>query len=114
MGTDQGKTGNLAGSALLAAMTGRSAAATGTTTARPPYVPVTYGLLAGREHGRLADPVRLTPMHDWHRAAGAVFENVGQWQRARDYPSAGEDMAAAGRRERPAARGAGAPFDAAT
>src|SRR4029077_12922166 len=74
MGTDQGKTGNLAGSALLAAATGRSIAATGVTTARPPYVPVTYGLLAGRERGRLADPERVTPMHDWHIAAGAVFE----------------------------------------
>src|SRR5207237_4382781 len=62
MGTDQGKTGNLAGSALLAAITGRSIAATGTTTSRPPCVPVAYGLLPGPEHGRLADPLRQLPM----------------------------------------------------
>ncbi len=114
MGTDQGKTGNLAGAALLAAATGRSIAATGVTTARPPYVPVTYGLLAGRERGRLADPERVTPMHDWQIAAGAVFEPVGQWQRARYYPLPGEDMAASVRRECLAARDGVALFDAST
>jgi len=114
MGTDQGKTGNLPGLALLAAMTGQSIAATGTTTYRPPYVPVAYGLLAGRERGRLADPARITPMHDWHVAAGAVFEDVGQWQRPRYYPRPGEDMAVAVRRECLAARDRVALLDAST
>ncbi len=114
MGTDQGKTGNLAGLALLAAATGQSLAATAPTTFRPPYTPVSYGLLAGRERGRLADPVRVTPMHDWHVAAGAVFEDVGQWKRARYYPRPGEDMAAAVRRECLAARDRVALLDAST
>ena len=114
MGTDQGKTGNLAGLALLAVATGRDIAAAGTTTFRPPYVPVAYGLLAGREHGHLADPVRVTPMHDWHVAAGAVFEDVGQWKRPRYYPQGGEDMAAAVKRECLAARDAVALLDAST
>ena len=114
MGTDQGKTGNTAGLALLAAMTGRSVAETGPTTFRPPYVPIAYGLLAGREHGRLADPVRLTPLHDWHVAAGAVFEDVGQWKRPRYYPREGEDMNAAVRRECLAVRDWVALFDAST
>jgi sarcosine oxidase, subunit alpha len=114
MGPDQGKTGNLTGSALLAAITGESLAATGTTTARPPYVPVPYGLLAGRARGRLADPLRTTPMHDWHLAAGAVFEEVGQWRRARFYPRPGEDMQRAVGRECLAARDAVALFDAST
>jgi len=114
MGTDQGKTGNLAGLALLAALTGRGIGETGPTTFRPPYVPVTYGLLAGRERGRLADPVRLTPMHDWHMAAGAVFEDVGQWKRARYYPRSGEDMREAVRRECLAARDRVALLDAST
>jgi sarcosine oxidase, subunit alpha len=114
MGTDQGKTGNLPALALLAAMTGRGIAQTGTTTFRPPYVPVAYGLLAGRERGHLADPVRVTPMHDWHRAAGAVFEDVGQWKRPRYYPRPGEDMAAAVRRECLAVRDRVALFDAST
>jgi sarcosine oxidase subunit alpha len=114
MGTDQGKTGNLVGLALLAAATGQSLAATAPTTFRPPYVSVSYGLLAGRARGRLADPVRVTPMHDWHVAAGAVFEDVGRWRRARYYPRRGEDMAAAVRRECLAARDGIALLDAST
>jgi sarcosine oxidase subunit alpha len=114
MGTDQGKTGNVAGLALLAAMTGRDIGETAPTTFRPPYVPVTFGLLAGRAQGRLADPVRVTPMHEWHVAAGAVFEDVGQWKRARYYPRPEEDMAAAVRRECLAARDGVALLDAST
>src|SRR5712691_8900643 len=53
-------------------------------------------------------------MHDWHTAAGAVFEDVGQWRRARYYPRPGEDMAAAVRRECVAARDGVALFDAST
>jgi sarcosine oxidase subunit alpha len=114
MGTDQGKTGNLAGLALLAAATGQSLAATAPTTFRPPYAPVSYGLLAGRERGLLADPVRVTPMHDWHVASGAVFEDVGQWKRARYYPRPGEDMRAAVRRECLRVRDGVALLDAST
>ena len=114
MGTDQGKTGNLSGLALLAAATGQSLADTAPTTFRPPFAPVSYGLLAGRERGMLADPVRVTPMHDWHVAAGAVFEDVGQWKRARYYRRSGEDMAAAVRRECLAARDRVALLDAST
>jgi len=114
MGTDQGKTGNLGGLALVAALTGRTVGETAPTTFRPPYVPVAFGLLAGRERGRLADPVRVTPMHDWHVAAGAVFEDVGQWRRPRYYPRPGEDMNAAVRRECLAARDRVALLDAST
>jgi sarcosine oxidase, subunit alpha len=114
MGTDQGKTGNVAGLALLAAMTGRDIGETAPTTFRPPYVPVAFGLLAGRTKGRLSDPVRLTPMHEWHVAAGAVFEDVGQWKRARYYPRPGENMDAAVRRECLSARDGVALLDAST
>jgi len=114
MGTDQGKTGNVAGLALLAAITGRDIGETAPTTFRPPYIPVAFGLLAGRRRDRLADPVRVTPMHEWHAAAGAVFEDVGQWKRARYYPRPEEDMDAAVRRECLAARDGVALFDAST
>jgi sarcosine oxidase subunit alpha len=115
MGTDQGKTGNIAGLALLAALTGRDIGETAApTTFRPPYVPVTFGLLAGRARGQLADPVRVTPMHQWHQAAGGVFEDVGQWKRPRYYPKPGEDMMAAVRRECLAARDGVAVLDAST
>ena len=114
MGTDQGRTGNLTGAALLAAAVGRTLAETGMTTFRPPYVPVAFGALAGRARGRFADPLRVTPMHDWHVAAGAVFEDAGQWRRPRYYPGPGEDMAAAVRRECLAVRDGVALLDAST
>jgi sarcosine oxidase subunit alpha len=114
MGTDQGKTGNIPGLALLSRQLGRAIADTGTTTFRPPYVPVSFAQLAGRERGALFDPVRLTPMHDWHVAAGAVFEDVGRWKRPRYYPRPGESMAAAVRRECLAARDSAALLDAST
>src|SRR5207237_3459484 len=114
MGTDQGKTGNLAGLAMVAVLTGRDIGETVPTTFRPPYVPVAFGLLAGRARGRLAEPVRVTPMHEWHIAAGAVFEDVGQWKRARYYPRPEEDMMAAVRRGCLAARDGVALLDAST
>jgi sarcosine oxidase, subunit alpha len=114
MGTDQGKTGNIPGLALLSQAVGRAIADTGTTTFRPPYVPVSFGLLAGRERGALYDPIRQTPMHDWHVAAGAVFEDVGQWKRPRYYPRGGETMDAAVRRECLAAHDGVALLDAST
>ncbi|HXC88858.1 MAG TPA: sarcosine oxidase subunit alpha family protein [Stellaceae bacterium] len=114
MGTDQGKTGNIPGLALLSQQLGRAIADTGTTTFRPPFVPVGFGLLAGRERGQFFDPIRRTPMHDWHVAAGAVFEDVGQWKRPRYYPQPGEGMDAAVRRECLAARDGAAMLDAST
>ncbi|MED5392008.1 MAG: glycine cleavage T C-terminal barrel domain-containing protein, partial [Pseudomonadota bacterium] len=99
-GTDQGKTGNINGLAILAEHLGQSIPATGTTTFRPNYTPVTFGAIAGRELGAVYfDPVRKTPMHHWHVAHGAVFEDVGQWKRPWYYPKAGETMESAVSRE---------------
>ena len=114
MGTDQGRTSNVNALALLSRAVGRAIAETGTTTFRPPYTGVPFGALAGRARGNLVDPVRVTPMQDWHVAAGAVFEDVGQWKRARHYPKPGEDMERAVRRECLAVRDAVGIFDAST
>ena len=114
MGTDQGKTANVNGLALLADALGKPLSEVGTTTARPPYTPVAFGALAGRDCGELMDPVRRTAMHAWHEAAGAVFENVGQWRRPWWYPRAGEDKRAAVARECRAVREAAGLFDAST
>ena len=114
MGTDQGKTSNVNALALLSRAVGRAIAETGTTTFRPPYTPVAFGALAGAGRGALADPVRVTPIHGWHVAAGAIFEDVGQWKRARHYPLPGEDMERAVRRECLAVRDAVGIFDAST
>jgi sarcosine oxidase subunit alpha len=115
MGVDQGKTGNINALAILgAAQGGQSPDALGTTTFRPPYTPVTFGTMAGGETGARFDPLRRTPMTDWHERNGAVFEPVGRWQRPMYYTRTGETMAAAVRRECLATRNAVALCDAST
>ena len=114
MATDQGKLSNLNALARLADNLGSTPGAVGTTTFRPPYTPVTFGALAAHDRGRLIDPTRLTPLHDWHVTHGAVFEDVGQWRRPRFYPRAGEDMAAAVLREGRAVRQGVGMLDAST
>lgn len=90
MGTDQGKTSNINGLAILAGINAAQIAEVGTTTFRPPYTPVTLGALAGTEAGPQFDPVRLSAMHSWHIKAGAKFINAGLWKRPRLYPRPGE------------------------
>ena len=51
MGTDQGKTSNIVGLALLAEAIGRPIPEVGTTTFRPPYAPVTLGAFPGPHAG---------------------------------------------------------------
>ncbi len=114
MGTDQGKTGNIHGLAILAGMRGVDIPMVGTTTFRPPYTPVTFGALAGRDIGDLYDPARMTPMHPWHVRAGARFEDVGQWKRPWFFPRPGETMREAVDRECLATRNAVGILDAST
>ena len=113
-GTDQGKLGNVNGIAVLARALGREIGAVGTTMFRPAYSPATFGAIAGRDVGDLFDPERHTPMHTWHEAHGAVWEDVGRWKRPRYYPRPGEDMSAAVARECVAARTGVAVMDAST
>ena len=90
MATDQGKTSQLNGHALLAAATGKTMAEAGTILSRPPYLPVTIAALAG--HHREADfrPVRKTASHDWAISQGATFVDTGQWKRAQWFARPGE------------------------
>jgi sarcosine oxidase, subunit alpha len=111
---DQGRTGGVTTLGVLAATLGVDISELGPTTFRPPYVPVRFGLLAGRNRGELHDPIRMTPIHPWHVEHGAVFEDVGQWKRPWFYPRAGEDMDAAVLRECAAAREGVAMMDATT
>ena len=113
-GTDQGKLGNINGMAILAETLGQTIPETGTTTYRPNYTPVSFGVVAGRELGELHDPVRKTCVHDWHAAHGALFEDVGNWKRPWYYPRAGEDLHAAVRRECLAVREGVGLLDAST
>ncbi|MFI8390876.1 sarcosine oxidase subunit delta family protein [Streptomyces sp. NPDC085540] len=111
---DQGKTSGVLASGVVAELLGVDVSALGTTTFRPPYTPVSFATLAGRDRGSLHDPIRTTALHDWHIVHGALFENVGQWKRPWYYPQDGEDMETAVLRESAAAREGVAFMDAST
>jgi sarcosine oxidase subunit alpha len=82
MATDQGKTSNVSGLAIMAELTGRTIVQTGVTRARPPHVPVAIGAFAGLHTGRHFKPTRLTSGHGWAAALGATFVDAGPWLRA--------------------------------
>ncbi|HMC65503.1 MAG TPA: FAD-dependent oxidoreductase [Gemmataceae bacterium] len=93
MGPCQGKVCSHAAVEICARTTSREIAAIGTTTARPPAVPVEMGLLAATSH----HPVRRTPLHHSHEAAGAQWMDAGQWKRPESYGDpAGEVRAVRG------------------
>jgi sarcosine oxidase subunit alpha len=114
MGADQGKTSNLNTLLVLADARGVAPADAGHTTFRPMYTPVAFGAIAGLDARALFEPARTTAIHPWHRDAGAVFEDVGDWKRPYYYPRAGEDMAAAVARETLAVRQSVGVIDAST
>lgn len=89
MGTDQGKTSNVAGLALMAAKRGEPVPAVGTTTFRPPYTPFTFNTMAAGHHGEIGHPVRRTAAHDWHAANGAFWTDASHWARPMYYATEG-------------------------
>jgi len=113
-GTDQGKTGNVNGMAIVAKCLGQSIEQTGTTVFRPNYNPVSFGVVAGANTDELFDPQRFTPMHEWHLENGAEFENVGQWKRPLYYTTTGESLKEAIHREQLATRKGVGILDAST
>lgn len=90
MATDQGKTSNMGGLAIMAELAGKTIPEVGTTIFRPPYTPTAIGVLAGRHRGQDFHPRRLTPSHQWATEQGAVFVEVGNWMRAQWFPREGE------------------------
>ncbi|MBI6629682.1 sarcosine oxidase subunit alpha family protein [Pontibaca salina] len=90
MATDQGKTSNMGGLAIMAELTGQSIPETGTTIFRPPYSPVAMGTWGGRARGKDFHPVRETPSHKWALENGASFVEVGNWLRVQWFSQPGE------------------------
>jgi sarcosine oxidase subunit alpha len=82
MGPCQGKMCGQAVIEACARLTGRDVNAVGTTTSRPPVVPVELGVLAAE---RAHQPARRTPLHHWHEAAGARWLDAGLWKRPESY-----------------------------
>ncbi|THF47984.1 2Fe-2S iron-sulfur cluster-binding protein [Allorhizobium terrae] len=87
MATDQGKTSNLNGLALMGALTGRTIPEVGTTTYRPPFTPVPYSSFAGLRGGQRMEPLRRLALEPEHRALGATLGEYGGWLRPVRYGS---------------------------
>lgn len=103
MATDQGKSSNVPGLAIMAETLGKPIPEVGTTRFRPPYTAVSIGSLAAERYGDLK-PERLTPMHDWHLSQGATMYSAGLWFRPMIYGHAGETVEQAYVREAKAVR----------
>jgi sarcosine oxidase, subunit alpha len=88
MGPCQGKSCMLSSQRLCGRATGRSFAETTPTTARPPWVPVEMGTLAG---ARLT-PRKESTMHDRHVVAGAEFMWAGDWRRPHHYTTPEDEV----------------------
>ncbi len=114
MATDQGKTSNMNALGIVAAALDVPVPKVGLTTFRMPYTPTSFGAFAGHARGELFDPVRATATHEIAAAQGTVFEDVGQWKRARYFPHGPETMEQAVARECRAVRASVGMFDAST
>jgi sarcosine oxidase, subunit alpha len=81
MGPCQGKLCQLPSIRLYARENETDEESIGTTTARPPWRPVTLGLLAGRPH----EPAQRTSIHHRHKEIGARMMWTGTWRRPHSY-----------------------------
>jgi sarcosine oxidase, subunit alpha len=81
MGPCQGKLCHLPSIRLYARENETDEETIGTTTARPPWRPVTLGLLAGRPH----EPAQRTSIHHRHKEFGAQMMWTGTWRRPHSY-----------------------------
>ncbi|MEL7097495.1 MAG: 2Fe-2S iron-sulfur cluster-binding protein [Pseudomonadota bacterium] len=81
MASDQGKTSNMAGLAAMAAIQGRPIPEVGTTTFRPPFVPVPLELYRGHHREQLWHPLKRLPLEPVHRDLGAALGEYGGWLR---------------------------------
>ncbi|SHK54042.1 N-methylglutamate dehydrogenase subunit C [Shimia gijangensis] len=81
MGPSQGRHAALPTARLVAKHSDRTVAEVGVTTSRPPFTTEKIATLAGRKF----TPMRRTPMHAQHEAAGAEWLLAGNWQRPAYY-----------------------------
>ncbi|MBT4890749.1 MAG: FAD-dependent oxidoreductase, partial [Rhodospirillales bacterium] len=92
MGTDQGKTSNINGLAILSEELGKPIPEVGHTTFRPPYTGQTMGAIAGTEKGHHFSPHRRTALQSWHEDATSNFNSAGMWSRPAYYQKESEGM----------------------
>jgi methylglutamate dehydrogenase subunit C len=104
MATDQGKLSNMAALGRLAEKQGVAIPEAGLTTFRPPYTPVTMGLIAGAGAKDAGAHIRRLALYDVHAAKNPIWQPLGYWFRPRAYPSGSESLAQAALREARAVR----------
>ncbi|MEO6299222.1 MAG: 2Fe-2S iron-sulfur cluster-binding protein, partial [Paracoccaceae bacterium] len=90
MAPDQGKNSNVGALAVLADATGRGIPETGTTTFRPPYVPVSIAALGAGARGNGFAPQRFLTSDQASRDRGAPMIEAGLWYRPSYFPKPGE------------------------
>ena len=104
MATDQGKLSNMAALGRLAEKQGVSIPEAGLTTFRPPYTPVSMGLIAGASGKNAGAHMRRIALHDVHAQKNPIWQPLGYWFRPRAYPQGQETLAQAALREARAVR----------
>ncbi|MDG2247755.1 MAG: 2Fe-2S iron-sulfur cluster-binding protein, partial [Paracoccaceae bacterium] len=90
MAIDQGKNSNVASLAILADATGQGIPETGTTTFRPPFVPVSIASMGKNAQGIGFAPQRHTTSHIASVDRGAPMVESGLWYRPSYFPEVGE------------------------
>ena len=90
MAPDQGKNSNVAALAVLADATGQGIAETGTTTFRPPFVPVSIAAMGAGGAGAGFAPQRFTTSYARSVALGAPMVEAGLWYRPSYFPAPGD------------------------
>ena len=90
MAPDQGKNSNVAALAVLADATGRGIPETGTTTFRPPFVPVSIAAMGAGGRGAGFAPQRYMTSDQASRDRGAPMIEAGLWYRPSYFPKPGE------------------------
>ncbi len=112
MASDQGKTSNMAGLSAMATLRNRPIPDVGTTTFRPPFVPVPLEIYHGAKTKQLWNPVKRLPLEDRHRDLDAALCEYGGWLRPGWYGNGDRDAAI--QAEAKAARETGGIFDGST
>ena len=104
MATDQGKLSNMTALGRLAEKQGVAIPEAGLTTFRPPYTPVTMGLLAGAGAKDAGAHIRRLALYDEHAPKNPIWQPLGYWFRPRAYPISDETLPQAALREARAVR----------
>ena len=81
MGPSQGKWSSINTMHLVSEINNWTMEETGKTTSRPPVRPIKMGNLGGE----MFEPVRYSPIQDWHRKNGAEMMVSGLWMRVHHY-----------------------------